>query len=301
MGIHLIANPASGRGRAGKRLPGLLDRLRRAGIAFECHVTGRAGQAREWAASLSRGGAEIVAAVGGDGTIHEVANGLFGSETALAVIPAGTGNDLARTLRVRTEDAAIRALCEGKRKRIDVGRAEDRIFVNVAGTGFDAEVAQTVNAERFLKGTPAYIRAVFVNLCFFRPQAITLTLDGQERQETAMLVAVANARSYGGGMRVAPEASMEDGLFDICLVQAVSRAEFARAFPRVFWGTHTTHPKVRMYRAREAEIRAESPWPVLADGEIVGLTPARFAIVPKALDVIAPGDEGRETKCESVF
>jgi diacylglycerol kinase (ATP) len=172
---------------------------------------------------------------------------------------------------------------------VDVGRTQGRWFLNVAGCGFDAVVARRVNQGfRFLHGTAAYVAAVLHSLATFRPATLRLTLDGDIREERAMLCSVANARCYGGGMWIAPDARLDDGLFDLCLLREVGMVEFLRAFPRVFRGTHTTHPKVTMLRARHIVIESEPPLPVLIDGEVVGTTPAEFILAPHAISVMSP-------------
>jgi diacylglycerol kinase (ATP) len=235
-------------------------------------------------------GAHVVVAAGGDGTVGEVANGLIGTPAALGVLPMGTGNDFARTLGVGNDiSRAARAIVFGTQKRVDIGRIGEGHFVNVAGCGFDAEVSKRVNRGfRRLRGTTAYIAAVFETLGTFRPAEITLEIDGVIFEEVAMLCAVANAKSYGGGMLVAPDATLDDGLFDVVVVGNVSPVEFVRAFPRVFKGTHVSHPKVTVRKGKRVAIRSRNELPVLADGEDMGVLPVEFAIAPQQIEVMFP-------------
>ncbi len=307
MRIVVIANPASSRGGGLKGRQRLVDALDRAVSAeTDCSYsivetttrgvavrTGKfvegSGAALAHQAALE--GADVVAAAGGDGTVGEVANGLIGTETAMAVLPMGTGNDFARTLGIGTDlDLAARTLVSGDCQLIDVGRVvHGGNFVNVAGCGFDAEVAARINhGFRRLRGTSAYIAAVLQTLVSFHPAAIELEVDGVRHNAKVMLCAIANAKTYGGGMRIAPGAQLDDGLFDLVLVGDASKTEFLRAFPSVFKGTHITHPKVTIFRAKSIAIRSASPLPTLADGEEIGTTPVEFEIVPKALTVMVP-------------
>jgi diacylglycerol kinase (ATP) len=260
-------------------------------VHWEIRETSAPGDGVKLAAEAAALGADLVAAAGGDGTLGEVVNGLAGTGTRLGVIPLGTGNDFVRTLGLRADDlpGAVHTLFHGTPKPIDLGRCGDRWFLNVAGCGFDAVVAERVNRGfRRLRGTSTYLAALCQSLLAFRPAAFTLTLDGETRTQRAMLCSVANARAYGGGMLIAPDAQLDDGLFDVCLLGEVGTLEFLRAFPRVFRGTHTSHPKVTMLRARHVRVESDPPLPVFVDGEVIGRTPTEFTLAPRALEVMTP-------------
>lgn len=288
--IVVIANPASGRGGAASRRQELVGLLTARGKGWEIWDTTGPGSAEFLARKAAEQKVEIVAAAGGDGTLGEVVNGLAGSNSALAVLPMGTGNDCARTLGIGTNlELAVQQLFEADPVPIDLGMAGDRLFINVAGCGFDAEVARAVNqGHRKLKGTMAYLAAVLQTLRTFQAVPLKIELDGELVEEKAMLCAVANCRSYGGGMLIAPQASITDGLLDIVLIKEAGVVEFLRAFPKVFSGRHLTHPKVRTFRA--AKVRVSSPVDplVLADGEVIPGLPLDFSVRPGAVKVI-PG------------
>jgi len=294
--ITVIVNPAAGRGSARHWIGELEVRLSLAIqsthriISWQIIETSCPGDATELAREAVRGGANIVAAAGGDGTIGEVVNALVGTDVALGVIPMGTGNDFARSLGIGNDvDKAIYNLLEGVPIAIDVGRTQGRYFVNVAGCGFDAVVAKRVNRGfQSLRGTSAYIAAVLQSLLSYRATQIRLTLDNEVIETKAMLCSIANARYYGGGMRIAPDAMLTDGLYDICLLEEVGKIEFLRTFPKVFKGRHTTHPAVRMLRSKYVKVESDRPLPVLVDGEIVGTTPAEFEMLPGGLNIIGP-------------
>jgi diacylglycerol kinase (ATP) len=296
--IVVIFNPASGPGHGQNGRNGL-ERLFAREVAalaevdrvnWEIRETTAAGHAVTLAKQAADEGAGIVAAAGGDGTLSEALNGLVNSTSTLGVIPMGTGNDFARHLGIGTDRRlAVRTLLCGVPKPIDIGRTQGRWFLNVAGCGFDAVVAERVNRGfRFIRGTAAYIAAVIETLRTFQAADMRVTLDGETVELRAMLCSIANASYYGGGMHIAPDARLDDGLFDVCLLAEAGKMEFLSAFPRVFKGTHTTHPKVTMRRARHVRIESDPSMPVLVDGEVVGKTPVEFVLVPGAIQVMTP-------------
>lgn len=300
--VTIILNPAAGRGQGRRRRATLESLLAASGASCELLETHVAGDATRLAAKAAAEGATLVAAAGGDGTLSEVLNGLAigGFTTRLGILPLGTGNDFARCLGIGTDlKAAVDTLFHGTPRAIDVGQARfgdhaPRYFVNVAGCGFDALAAQRVNDNRdrrgwrHIRGMPAYLCAVLQELATLRAASLRLDADGEIFEQRAMLCAIANATSYGGGMRVAPDAQLDDGLFDICTIAEAGRWEFLRAFPGVFKGTHVSHPKVTMRRAQEIHLSSEPPLPVLVDGDVLGTTPVRFSILPRAVEVMAP-------------
>jgi len=294
--ITVIVNPAAGRGKARKWIGELEVRLGLAIqnahriISWKIVETTCTGDGTRLAREAVAEGADIVVAAGGDGTIGEVLNGLVGTNVALGVIPMGTGNDFVRSIGIGVDiDKAIYNLLEGVPMAIDVGKTQGRYFVNVAGCGFDAVVAERVNRGfRNLHGTAAYLAAVVQCLLSYKATQIRLTLDNEVVESKAMLCSIANARYYGGGMRIAPDAMLTDGLFDIVLLEEVGKLEFLWTFPKVFKGTHTTHPAVRIRRSKTVRVESDHPLPVLVDGEILGTTPAEFEMLEGGLTLIGP-------------
>lgn len=289
--VVVVANPSAGRGKAG-RLIGKVDRLlHQSGVDHEIRVTESGPGLESTAHAAAQDGARVVAALGGDGTMGLAANGLLGSDTALAAIPSGTADDFASSLGVRSVEAAVRAIAGGHQVPIDVVRVttgtERRHFVNVAGCGFDSEVTEAANAMRIRLGsTGTYLAAVVRTLSRFTPAAFRIELDDEVVEGPHMLVVVGNAISYGGGMRVTPDASIVDGLLDVCLLEEMTTGSFLRAFPKVFRGTHVHHPKVRIVRTRRVAVEADRRVTVYADGERVGPAPAVFEVLPEALPVV---------------
>ncbi len=283
----------AGRGAGRRRFDEVRALLHSHNVPFESVVTEGPGHATVLAKEAAAAGTPVVAACGGDGTISQVANGLVGSESALAVVPLGTGNDLARHLSIAKLETAVRTLAEGVATAVDLigwkGHEAAGYLINVAGCGFDAVVAERVNRGfRGVSGTAAYVAGVVATLATFRSASLSLEIDGKNVQCRGMLCAVANASSYGGGMRIAPEARIDDGLLEVVVIQEVGRLEFLRTFPRVFKGTHVTHHAVSVFRGKQVRVGSDPPWPVLCDGEICGTTPVTFEIKEKALRVLVP-------------
>lgn len=296
--VVVVANPTAGRGKAGRRIGAVDTTLRELRVEHEVRVAGSAGELERTCREVADGGAEIVAVIGGDGTVSCAANGLVGTGAALAVLPAGTGDDFAAAIGAGSFPAAVRLLANPKPVPIDVARVHAdgtaRYFVNVAGAGFDSEVNETANAMSLpLGGTGTYVAALVKTLSRFTPARYDLTIDGQPETLDAMLVVVGNGRSYGAGMQVLPNASLVDGALDVCIVEALSTGAFLRAFPKVYTGRHVSHPKVRMLRTTEITIESNRGIQVYADGERVGPLPARIEVMPSALSVVtgphAPG------------
>lgn len=290
----IILNPASGRGR-GARMRNLIESALPGAQIIE---TTRRGAATELARGAVQNGAQLVVAAGGDGTLGEALNGVFGTGAKLGVLPLGTGNDFARCIGIGTKlEHALAVLKAGKPRAVDVGKieigGENRFFLNVAGAGFDSRVAQRINEHRprilsRLGGTSAYLVACLAEMRRFPLADFRLELNGKVVESRAVLCAIANARSYGGGMIVAPSADLSDGLFEICLIKSLSRGAFLRAFPGVFRGKHIHHPRVEMFKTAKIRLECEPPLPVLVDGEILGMTPASFEIVLRAVEIMAP-------------
>jgi len=289
--VIVVANPTAGRGKGG-RLIGRVDAiLNEIGVDHEIRVSTSAADLERLAREAGEQGARVVAALGGDGTVGLAANGILGTGAALAVLPAGTGDDFARAIGTRPLDAATRLLADPVIRSIDVIKltagVETRHYVCVAGAGFDSEVSETANAmKKGLGATGTYIAAVLKTLPRFVPAAFHMQVDDRLIDVHAMVVVLGNSTSYGGGMKVTPAALLNDGELDICIVGAMKTGAFLRAFPKVFRGTHTDHPKVTMLRGKTVKLEADRRVNVFADGERVGPLPAVFEVLPQALPVV---------------
>ena len=289
----LVFNPTAGGGRAGRMAPRVAELLVAHGVEVDQHQTRSLEDARVAACEAARD-VDAVAAMGGDGTVGACAAGLAdagpGAGAALAVIPAGGGNDAARSLGLPARDplAAAALLTRLRRRPADLATVAGRGYLNVAGAGFDSEVNRVANQHLGWAGNhPRYVGAVLAQLAVGRTNRFRLVLDGHAQEVTGWLIAVANGPSYGGGMHVAPRASLADGLLDVIVIADIGKLEFLRTFPKVFTGRHIEHPAVAVHRAAKVELDADRPLHVYADGEPAGTLPATFGVRPAALTVLA--------------
>ena len=292
----IIVNPAAGRGRARRAWETTIrSMLREGGLSFTEVYEDRPRAAVPLAEQATRDGYEIVAAVGGDGTIHEVLNGVLGPSVArrpaLAVIPGGTGNDFARGVGIPKDMiTAARLLLDGaRRRRVDVGQVNDRYYGTISGVGFDAEVAAEVNRwPKWVAGTVVYTAGILKTLITYRCAPSRITIDGETFALPMFLIAAANTSWYAGGMYMAPHARPDDGYLEVILARDLTKIETLGILPKVFSGDHLKHPKVSHRAAREILVESDVPLAIHADGETVGRVPAVFRVLPQALEVVVP-------------
>jgi len=288
-----IANPVAGRGRTRKLLPDLSRAFEATPVQVDLVVSEHADHPAELARAALRDGRGVIAC-GGDGLIAELGGLVAEANGTLGIVPTGSGNDFARHLGFDLDEplAATDVLATGTVRAVDLGRADGQWFATVAGCGFDAEANRWANGRRHLRGTTLYVTAVLRTLVTYRPRRFRITIDEREPREiSAWLVAVANGSSYGGGMRIAPEAREDDGLLDVVVVGPTGRLDFLRSFPRVFKGTHLDHPLVEVARGRHVRIESLEetiPLELWASGERVGALPRDVEVVPGALRVVCP-------------
>jgi YegS/Rv2252/BmrU family lipid kinase len=289
-----LVNPASDNGRTGRRWTALAHRAAGLGLDGETLYSERPNHLTELAAQVD---ADVVVAVGGDGTLNEIVNGLMQRDErpALAMIPLGTGMDFVRTYGIssRFEEAVRVAAGDGVRT-IDVGRVEHargvRFFANVGSVGMSAAVAQRANGmSKALGGRTTFFYALTRVFLEWQNTPVAVELDDGVRREGRMHdVVVANGRWHGGAMQLAPDAEPDDGLFDVVLIGDVNKRDFVTTAPKIYRGTYLAHPKVELLRSRAVAVDAPERLPIELDGEQVGTTPARFEVVPGALRVRVP-------------
>ncbi|GGR40570.1 diacylglycerol/lipid kinase family protein [Nocardioides luteus] len=300
--IALLANPTAGRGDADRILDAVTERLTVSGASVEHLIGDDAEHALELARKAVADGVDTVATLGGDGMVHVAVQALAGSEVSLGVVPLGTGNDFARALGIPTGDplAATDVVVRHQTRRVDLGRARragtgsvpasDTWFATVLAAGFDAAVNERANAMRWPHGDLRYTLAALAVIRGWKPVPYRLEIEDASgevtvREQPAMLLAVANTESYGGGMRIAADADPADGLLDAILIKPVSRLEFLRVFPGVRQAKHLTHPAFERIHARR--ITATAPDVVAySDGERLGPLPLDVECVPGALRVL---------------
>jgi YegS/Rv2252/BmrU family lipid kinase len=295
-----LVNPASDNGGTGKRWPELAHRAARLGLAGETRFSERPGHLISLARSAVDDGATVVVAVGGDGTLNEVVNGVAGRDVDLATIPLGTGMDFGRTYGIPTKfDDAVRVALEGTPRTIDAGRVSfrtwagedaERWFANVGSVGMSGAVAQRANGmSKVLGGKLTFFYALTRVFFEWENTEVTVTFDGGERRGKMHDVIVANGRWHGGGMLLAPDARPDDGSFDVVLIGDVGKLDFVTTAPKLYKGKHVGHPKIEVVRTARVEVDAAEHLPIELEGEQVGTTPATFEVVPGALRVRVPG------------
>ena len=295
----LIANPTAGNARARNIVEQAALAIQDAGQAVELRYTRAKGHATELAQQAVAEGAERLVVCGGDGTISETLAPLAGSHTALGLLPCGTCNDLTRALDVPLRaEAAIDNLLRGEVRAIDLGRAGDRFFATIAAFGFDAEVNRRMeSAQGPISGRIRYIWEALRHVVSYQPTRVRLCGDFGEIEQEVLLVSTANARNYGGDLRVAPDADLGDGLFDVVVVDAVPRRAILPLMIRLFWRTHVRHPAVRIERTAHLALHTDAPHCVYADGDYLGQTPLVLEISPAALRVVVPSSCSQGVRC----
>lgn len=284
--VAYVVNPAAGLGRGKSVWQRLV--AHHPELAKDALVTGKPGDGESLAEKALKRGYDAVVAVGGDGTLHEVLNGALQATSAplVGLIPAGTGNDFARGVSLpRNPVGALEVIRSGHVHEIDVGLVNGRAFINVAGFGFDAAVAQEVAARtgKGASGAIPYLLAVLHQLRTFRAKELVIDADGARCQGPVFFGAVGNATTYGGGMRICPHARVDDGTLDLCFARDLGRLETVLNLAKVFRGTHLSHPKCSYRRARRIVVDGDRSVLVHADGQLLGSLPVTFEIRPKAV------------------
>lgn len=292
-----IFNPLAGRGRAYKQADQVQQALAAADLPHELVITEARGHAVELARRAALAGRELIVAVGGDGTINEVVNGLMlaadGNEPpcTLGVLPVGSGNDFASSLGIPKKlRAAAERLRRGAVRRVDVGLVNDRFFDNNVGLGFEAMIDIEAQKLTWLRGFPGYLAGVFRAMVRFPFPRVRVQVDGQPwRDGETLMISVGNNRRIGGGFLITPKAVPDDGLLDMCYVDAIPRREILRLLPKAINGRHEDEPAVHTLRFRHAVVESDSPLPVHADGEVLWHDAQRLeiAVYPGRLRVIA--------------
>ncbi len=287
--LQLVVNPSAGGGRAARLLPSVEAALRSAGHDLVVTPTRSLEHADELTAAAVADD-RVAVAMGGDGIVGRVAGTVASHRGVLGVLPGGRGNDFCRAVGIPADAvAACAVLAEGTVKAIDIGDVDGAAFVGIASVGFDSDVQERVLRSRLPLGQLVYLYGSLATVASWRPATFTATLDGRPMSVTGWSVAVANSGVYGGGMRLAPDASVEDGLFDVVSSATTSRLAFLRALPKVFKGTHVNEPTVQVERASTVTLDADRPFRVFADGDPVGSLPCTVTIRPGALRVVLPG------------
>jgi len=288
----MVVHPASGLGRAGRIAEAVADRLRGAVDDLTTVRVDSVEESRRLMGTAHAAGLDLLVVVGGDGSAHQGVQFCADHDVALAVVPAGTGNDLARTLGARTDplaaaDALVADLRADRRTRIDLGKVADGPwFAGVLCAGFDSAVNERANRMRWPRGPRRYDLAILAELARLRPGSLSLVQDGTRTDHPAATqIAIGNIPHYGGGIPICPAADPTDGLFDVTLVGRASRLDLVRMLPGLRTGRHVEHRLVTTSRAREVWLGEDNGWIAYADGERIGPLPVRVSCVPGALEI----------------
>jgi diacylglycerol kinase (ATP) len=294
--IGIIVNPNAAGGRTAKAIPRVTNALRSIGAPFDLITTAGPNDANRLATAMANNGAERIIAVGGDGTFNEVANGLMAADIPIpmGIVPAGTGCDLPRTLQLPAssiEEATQFAATRGPRI-IDLGFARcdsgaERYFINVAGLGFDATVAERAARVKLPGAKVSYLAATAISLANYKNIPVAIVADGVTLESRAVFVTIANAQFFGGGFNITPMADITDGMLDLAIIGDLGILELLTNIPSVYRGKHTGHSKFTHMPVKQVRISSSASALVQVDGELIGSAPVEFSIKPSALAVIA--------------
>ena len=290
MKLKMIFNPMAGRGRARKQIGRAIAYLNERDAEVDCVPSSSPADLTRIAAESSREDWDRVVVCGGDGSLHLAVREFDLQRGTLALLPLGSGDDFARVCGIpRTVTAACDAILYGKVREVDVATANGLRYLGVAGLGFDSEVAEYANENaKFLRGSLIYLYAIFRVLPRFTPRRVTMTTEAGTRAEEIMFACVGNSRQYGGGIRITPDAQVDDGQLDLCLVHRTSRAQLLKTLPRAYTGSHVKSPFVETARGTQFTFESEHPMEVYADGERLTRTPVTFALAEGKLRIVVP-------------
>lgn len=303
---QVIVNPESNKGRTGKRWQQIKSALKSFIKEFKYEFTEKPNHAAEISRSAIQDGSELIIGVGGDGTLNEIVNGFFidrniiNPETALGVIPSGCGSDLSRSLNIPLNlKDALSLITSASSHSIDIGKVkykdfsgkdQERYFLNVSDFGIGGEVVKRVNQNRMKKKATSYFRSLLSAFANFKNKKLFIKIDDQALPcDEYMIGAISNGKIFGKGMKIAPNARLDDGLFDVVLIKGMKTLEFCRNALRIYSGSHLTHPKVTLIQGKKVEVESvsETDEEVLieGDGELLGGVPAVFEIFPRIIPV----------------
>jgi len=288
MPFTLLVNPASAHGRTLKLLPVIEQELDERRIPFRVERTRGLEDGVERALRAVEA-SEVPVVISGDGLVGAVGGAMAGTETPLGIIPGGRGNDLARVLGIPDDPlGAVAVLAAGQSRRIDVGEANGKRFLGIVSVGFDSECNRLANEVTIIRSNLVYVYSLFRTLLTWKPARFTIRSESERIRTSGYSISVANNSTFGGGMRIAPQAELDDGLLDVITVGEVGKLRFVANLRKVFNGTHIDDEQVRVSRASRVEITASRPFPVYADGEHLTELPVSVRVLPRALSVLAP-------------
>ncbi|MGB3368145.1 MAG: diacylglycerol kinase family protein [Acidaminobacteraceae bacterium] len=289
--VLIIINPAAGKGQSKNYIATIKARFESANIDYQIKISNRVGNVTELAKNGVKDGFNEIVAVGGDGTVIEVLNGIVGTDTKLGIIPAGTGNDFVRSIGIERDFiVALNVVIDGKYNLIDVGEVNNRYFLNVVSFGIDSEVVKIMEKiKTVVTGSAAYYVASIKAISTYKAVKMSITIDGKEYNRRAYLVAIGNGKYFGGGMKITPDAKVNSGDFEICIINHISRIGLMRLLAKANTGNHVSEKGVEIFKGKEITIRAITDHlSVNADGNLIGPAPAKISIFKNKLKVVSP-------------
>ena len=287
----VILNPSAAQGKTILEKDKIESELKKNNIEYELYISKSAEDIKNATLKYINLGYKNFIGVGGDGTMHYIAQDLAGTDCNLGIISSGSGNDIIKTLNINHDLAEnIRIIKQGIVSRIDLGLYNNKIyFIGVANSGFDSEANRFANETRLpLKGKALYNFAAYKTLLTYKPKIFSFKYDGILRNIDIMMMVVANLKYYGGGMKIAPGADAFDNFFDVCVIKKMSKLSFAKSIPKVYEGTHLELSTVETFRTKEIDINCDAKLDVYGDGEYLGKLPANFKTAPKMLNIFMP-------------
>lgn len=289
MEYKIIANPLAGRGKTAALIEHVEIALKKRNVKFDIAHTKAPGDATDLARAAAEAGWQTIISLGGDGTACEVINGLIDTDSALGIISCGTGNDIARSLRIPTDiNLAIDTILAGQKRKIDVGLERDQIFTNIAGIGFSHDVTDQANSMKRLKGSLAFLAGTYRSLSQLKPMQTRIELDDEIIEADIASITISNMKYAGGGMIFAPDAIVDDGLFDVSIVGEIGKLSLALTFPQMYKEEGVKHSALSRHRSSTAKIYTDQPVGKMFDGNINGKTPLEMKVLPKAISVLVP-------------
>ncbi len=302
MNIKVIMNPKAGKGRAlriWQQTEKLLSALPKGQLAWTCYHSRGPEQTCELSGQAEQDGFDAVMVVGGDGTVGDAARGCLEHRLPLIIVPAGTGNACARSLGLsNTRDALTQLLRDGEIVDLDAGMIGNAFFLNMAGVGFDADVLNQYKKSGWARGIPGYIGVGLGMLNSYQAAKLTITDDRGTQTCQAAMVAVCNGPYYGGGLLMAPQANMQDGLLDICLLEDLAPKDYLAIWQGLYTGRHLRHPKVRVFQTSRLVVESDQPLRYHRDGDLAGSTPCEIRVLSGAIRVLIPKGRAQSIKGE---
>lgn len=290
---HLfIINPAAGKGKSLNYIPKIQQYFLNNKGEYIIEVTKEPGHAIQLVKNYIKNDDYRIYSIGGDGTINEIVNGMIGSNSVLGVIPAGSGNDFIRSINDEKEYENILVnTIEGDVKKIDLGMVNERYFINIASVGLDADIVYNARRLKRIPFTPAglaYLLSIFITVFRYQSKELKIRINDREFSSKTLLMTASNGKYYGGGMKVTPEARINDGKFDICHIRETSKLRILTLFPKLIKGEHGKIEEIAFYKGEEVAISSEDTMSLNIDGELLRAKEVKFNILPGAIKVIIP-------------